>query len=410
MTDKKTDKKIKIGRTNANIISSINTSDVSAADQKARWLGKKLNNSLTAILDNTPEPDNSMYASTYDASARVFDVERYNTDSKFTNRPSIDDRGNVDNQTSAIGGFADEKDIESVQTTELDVAVRAIFNKLTIQDLAVELNPIANYVRAHVVLDAENCLENIGDSTLTAPFAISWYYSYSNNYQRGAISSFGDVGRIVGLRVLTLYTPIQSGFTYGGVLINNVLTVAFEEFSAQSIIAPSGRKFHFSMISLSPSLDDFIPVNEYYWFNKPITQIDKLTITLANPNNIIPIYIGRLLISNLATMFVAGNPSRFQVPSLGFAAYRTGDRVYITGFTTSDPVGDAAVIAAMNDPAGLICTKTPPVSASTLLIPVDSTGIAAYPVSPVYTCYIYNPRIRLILSMEIIYEKTALSS
>ncbi len=373
------------------------TSGSDNADMKSSWIKKKLDSSLTAIVDNTPEPDNFMYAGTYDASSRVFDVEKYGVADKFTTKPSIDDRG-----------FATEQQPTSEEVIELDVSVRALFNKLTIQDIVKELNPLANYVRTYVVLDAENCLENIGNNTLVTPYYISWYYSYSNNYQRGAISSFGDVGKIVGLRIITLYMPTRSADYYGGgTIIDSTLSIAFEEFSAQSIISQSGRKFHFTLVQVPVDFDNFVPINEYYWFKKPITQLDKLTISLGNPDRIIPIYIGRMLVSNLRIDFQAGNPSSFKLTYQGFAVYQTGDRIFITGFSTSDPVGDAAVIAAINNPAGLICTKIAPDEIS---IPVDSTGIAVYPVSPAYTCYIYNPRIRRVLSMEIIYDKTAISS
>jgi hypothetical protein len=327
------------------------------------------------ILNMQPEPDNFMYRSS---------TQSVNLESKEL-ADCVDDNSSLeltDARVESMFGILFEKCVLKMQ-------------KL--------LNPQQNYVHSYVVLDSENCIEVVNNDSFVTANYLSWYYSYSNNYLKGAVSSTGDIGNIVGIRIASVY--ITSKRIPSVTVFNSTLTFAFEEFSAQSYITCDGRKFHFNLIQSPLNYDNLIVDVDYYWFSKPIVKLDTLTISLGNPTRLLELSVGRTLVSDLRTqMSSVGALTQFTLAYLAFQGYVNGDIIKILGFTTSDPIADAAVIANMNDPAGHVCTVT---SGTTIRIPVDISTIAAYPVSPLYTCIIYNGRLRTIVNLEIIYAKDA---
>lgn len=112
----------------------------------------------------------------------------------------------------------------------------------------------------------------------------SWNYVQKNqNTIQGSVNVIGNVRDIVGFRIFPFRIP------YVAIADNNYsrISMLIKELSTQAFIAHENRKFHFMLRSAVDN--EFIDLETdkfndgYFWFEKPITTLDTLTITFGNP-------------------------------------------------------------------------------------------------------------------------------
>lgn len=273
------------------------------------------------------------------------------------------------------------------------VHIKSIFGFDKIADVQKIINPASAYEKFYVLLDSKNRI-NDSDGKL-----MKWHYSASNVFQTGSVTTNGRIRNIIGMR---LY-PIRITANYDiSQQKNSLYSLLIDEFSMQAF---SGwdRKFHF-MLKKTPYFDvlssqvaiaaaELTPLNNgWFWFNRPITDINSFTLSLGNPLEPINIPVAEILLrldritTGVTTVF---NCDR----SHGFT---TGDTIRITGFTTGDPITDAAVIEAMNDVDGYAITVVDLVSFS---IAVDTSTVTPATIGNIL---IANESIRIIIHIEFI--------
>jgi hypothetical protein len=143
------------------------------------------------------------------------------------------------------------------------------------------LNPKSQYKRNHILLDSRY---RIVDEQ--APVNISsfkWnYIQKSQSTAEGSVNIIGNVRDIIGLRIY----PFRIPYTDNADNKYSRISLLIQELSAQTFIAHENRKFHFMLTSTIDS--EFINLdadvyNGYFWFEKPITTLDTLTISFGNP-------------------------------------------------------------------------------------------------------------------------------
>lgn len=148
---------------------------------------------------------------------------------------------------------------------------------------------------------------------------------------------------------------------------NQRISLLIEELSTQAYIAAAGNKYHFiakrkeipdnelptSFTSYNRGFPTFItyPFNKgRYSFYKPIMQLDRITLRLFGPDK--PIVMDKEIYYTADVLYDNGDfmdPDRYSVILVfGEDVYINYNEIEVSGFTTDDPVTDAATILAVN--------------------------------------------------------------
>lgn len=301
----------------------------------------------------------------------------------------IDDESNFDASkpnTKAKAGLLVSKAIN----------IESIFGIKTKYQLQRALHPQIQYTKNYIILDSKNRVPS------TNLQQMQWLYLSDALFQQGTVNTKGQVRDLIGMRIY----PIRAAQNFGlSGQYSPTFTILFEEFKAQSFIGQQRRNFHF-MLRQTPNpvvppgvpavaQQELTPMNDgYFWFRKPFTTINTITISLANPLVVINVPVAQQIL--YTQYFTYAVVTTISVPYA--TGYSSGNTVVISNFTTDNPVGDAAVIAIMNDPNGHIITV---LDSSTFTIPVNTSTIT--PLTTSRPFYITNESLRVIIPLELIY-------
>lgn len=249
-----------------------------------------------------------------------------------------------------------------------DMAIASLLGLNTSFKIQSLFNPEATYIRNYVVLDSKYRLQY--DQGTISRF--SWSYVDNANISMGSVNSIGTIKGVKSMRIYQPRIPYVASYMF---VESRRINILVEEFQAQSFLAYTGRRFHFSLQPLLPSItpapemielyvDDF--GDGEYKFRKPITTFHTLSISFGNPYTIIPFNH-----DNDTIAFTYGNPTIITCnqPHLFVNTTTYGT---ITGFNTNNPSADAAVIAAINSAQELTLTNT---GANTFTINVNTSTI-----------------------------------
>jgi hypothetical protein len=163
-----------------------------------------------------------------------------------------------------------------------DFKIQELFGIKNASEIARILNPSSSYRKNYMVLDSRYRI-----ATEQSPPSIKsfeWNYVQKNqNTIQGSVNVIGNVRDIIGFRVYPFRIPYVANAD------NNYsrITMLIEELSSQSFIAHENRKFQFMLKSTIDN--EFIDLDTdnfndgYFWFEKPITTLEKLTISFGNP-------------------------------------------------------------------------------------------------------------------------------
>jgi len=251
------------------------------------------------------------------------------------------------------------------------------------------INPQALLTKTQVLLDSRNrSLDTDGTSL------IRWSFSNTISVQQGSFNSTSPIRDIVAIKVF----PFKIPYTSTAENPTNNITMYFNEFSNQCVIAPESTRYHhwFSYIQEGDflALDAFQYNDGTYNFDKPITTLDTLTVSFAAPLAPVTFDIDRLS----ATMTI-GNPTIFTFASAH--NLNNGNTIYFTNFSTSNTSSDAVLIAAINSSYGLEITRT---SSTTLTVATDTSGMVGTPT--VSTAFFGEKRIFIPMELTYIKPKT----
>jgi len=250
------------------------------------------------------------------------------------------------------------------------------------------INPHALLTKTRILLDSRNrSLDTDGTSL------IKWSFSNTIGVQQGTFNSTSPIRDIVSIKVL----PFKIPYTATAENPTNNISMYFNEFSNQCVIAPENGRYHhwFSYVQEG----DWLSLNAYdynkgiYNFDKPITTLDTLSVSFGAPLASVVFDIDRL-----NATITTGNPT-----TLTFAQnhnIQTGNTIYFTNFTTSNTSSDATQIAAMNSIYGLEVTR---ISATVVTVPVDTSTLVGTVNSP--TAFFGEKRIYINLELTYIKPK-----
>lgn len=209
-----------------------------------------------------------------------------------------------------------------------------LFGIKSSSDAARILNPKSMYKKNHIILDSKYRITDGNIENRIKTFA--WYYiQNSQNTSDGSVNIIGNVRDIIGFRIY----PFRIPYTNNADNQYAKISLSIEEVNSQSFIAHEGRRFHFM---LDASIDtNFINLdanvyNGFFWFEKPITTLDKISISFGNPLESIIFDNDRDFCS--FDYFLL--PALTKIKTHLIHKLKNGDRVYFTNFTTGpiDPL------------------------------------------------------------------------
>jgi len=313
--------------------------------------------------------------------------------------------------TGNTGNIGNKSNINLVPNNLTTVNIKSIYNLDTVYKIQRALHPQAQYIKNYIVLDSTN-----RDISNSDTYNMQWSYMNDAIFQQGTVNTKGKIRDLIGMRLYPIRISYNNNTLYGFPTVPPFYTLGITEFNSQSFIAQQGRKFHFMLrptlttdfdqtlaIPYPPPLYDYTeltPLNDgYFWFRKPYTSINTITITMGSP--LVPMQLP-INIYILPPGFTNTNPAILSYGVVGGFQLATGNLIRVTGYTTANPIADAAAIAAINNPDGLTITVIDPYTFS---VPVDLTGITQF--GP-YDLYVPNMTIttnalRLIVPLELIY-------
>lgn len=227
------------------------------------------------------------------------------------------------------------------------VDIASILGSKTFTDLKNIFAPAAAIKTKTLLLDTRyRVLDNDGRTI------IKWNYTNNTSTVQGSTNAVGDIQNIVSVRVF----PFQMPYVAAADNAYKRVTMYIQEFSAQSVIAQENRNYHFMFetevkdryinLNLPRSVDGI------YKFATPITRLDSVNISFGSPLEQISFDNDRrnMLAQTYSTTttFVSTEPHNLE----------TGDRVYITNFTTTNPLAliDSNLISIINRSIGHIAT------------------------------------------------------
>lgn len=274
--------------------------------------------------------------------------------------------GDGEGDETDLGSLTEVKSITSVTEIKAIADIKKILGKGDDTSFQRLVNPEAANRKNYIMLDTRHRLTDTDGTQEQA-----WnFLSGSTVNAEGVVNSLGNVKNVVSVQVFPIKIPFKSSIVanaYGRV------SMLVKEWQNQAFVGQEGRNFHFmfsatvngNMIDLVPLADPTVGIFE---FAKPITSIDKLTVTWGSPLEPITFDLDRMNVTigytNPAT-FTTGVPHNLL----------SGDQVYFQTFTTNNPGADNAIIAQTNQVAGfnVVVTST----TSFQILELDYTAIPA---------------------------------
>ena len=273
---------------------------------------------------------------------------------------------------------------------------------MTTADEAVRiLNPESQHKKNHILLDSRYRIFTEQSSNEIIKF--SWnYIQKSQSTIDGSVNIIGNTRDIVALRIF----PFRIPYTQSADNKYQRISVFIEELGSQSFIGHEQRKFHFMLnttidtdfINVGTDLDD----QAYFWFEKPITTLDTLTISFGNPLEQIVFERDRDFCG--IDYFIIAPLT--QITTEKIHNLSNGDRVYFTNFKVGavNPILVDQVIIneniknIINNTSGHLVTVINPTQFS---IPVDTSNIQN-PIANIRFKVFYGSK-RIFLPFEIVY-------
>jgi hypothetical protein len=174
-----------------------------------------------------------------------------------------------------------------------------------------------------------------------------WINPYPIRTEQGMLNTFCPVKNITAMRLTNVYMTIRT-LANQELLKHKKLTVLIEELSGQSLMGFNGNKFHFVLeyYNTENNIARFSTYNAnrgLFIFNKIIRYLDTLTVTIYDETDLFPME------NSVYTVAVTSHLvyTLLTIP-ITTPYFYTPEMITLSGFSTNNPIGDAALIAACN--------------------------------------------------------------
>lgn len=248
------------------------------------------------------------------------------------------------------------------------VNLSKLLNANNLYDFTKIFNPNALLKKTYIVFDTRFVSSVNPERT-----KFTWNFMNNSDTTLGSINALGPIRDIVSIRVYKFNLP---GFIKTP---SFRVSINFEEFQAQSFIGHENRRFHILAITKELIRDNYVeipilsntvistpttydyrtrmymeePMNYgVFHFRKPVTIIDKLTLSFGDPYNLISIpndmYICTQVFFNLVFSSIYVYMYLPELTPLLSQISNSSLYINIVDFTTSNPVADSRIINVMN--------------------------------------------------------------
>ena len=260
------------------------------------------------------------------------------------------------NKTSTTSVIANAVDLSSVLGNNDAYSIQRI------------INPKSLYTQTQILLDTRwRSLDTDGTTIF------KWSFSNNLSALQGTFNTTSPIRDIIAIKIL----PFKIPYTSNAENPTKNITMYFNEFSNQCVIAQERRRYHYWLDYIKE--DDWLSLNAknfnegVYNFDKPITTLDTLTVNFGSPLQIIQFDYDRL-----NATFTIGNPTllTFSIPH----NLDNGFTIYFTDFSTTNIAADAGAITALNNNNGLEVTR---INTTQVTIAIDTSALVGTPNIPI---------------------------
>jgi hypothetical protein len=223
------------------------------------------------------------------------------------------------------------------------VEVSRMFGFTKASQIQKILNPNALLRTNYILMDTRyRALDNDGTKY--------FQWNHINNVTRaqGSVNTIGTIRDIVAMRVYPFRIPYTAALDTS----YKKVSMLMREFQAQSFVAQESRRFHFMFDIFIDGDSIFLKPEDnndaYYRFNQPITQIDNISIDFGSPLEEVIFDVDR----SLGFVNAYSDGIQTQITTQSPHNLLTGYVIYITGFTSLNPLATPNLIAQMNRAQG----------------------------------------------------------
>lgn len=175
----------------------------------------------------------------------------------------------------------------------------------------------------------------------------TWSISDQPSDAPGSVSTQAGMSNILSMKFSEFFIPYvpEADNPY------KKITVLIDTLSMSSVMAHENRHYHIVCdTSIVTNRIRLVPENSgLFKFNEPIDHLKRISISFANP-----LVQLKFLPDTYSVTLSVNAPNSTYVSFLTKHFVSDGEIVLITGFTTANPSGDFAAIAAINDPNGVV--------------------------------------------------------
>lgn len=287
----------------------------------------------------------------------------------------IDKAENIFDPLHSVNG--DQDNVDSRDNESLPVSLASLFSSSTPFSVQRLLNPQTHYKRHLIMFNSVQQNATMNGSGVMQ-FDMTFTGATGDIEQGNCLARWPDnCAHIVGIRYAGGLRMIRAENTISQAVPQlwytesrqtlQQTTICLEEFADQAFIGPPypaqtalgtratrNRRFHFigeQSVAYEPGFNMFqIPINidsgqfgqGFYWFARPYIPPQTITMSFGAP--FVPIDLPGTILTGPATKTMGDT---LLVTSAGFTMV-INTPCYIRGFTTTDPVGDAALIERVN--------------------------------------------------------------
>lgn len=266
--------------------------------------------------------------------------------------------------------------------------IDALFGINNLETIQRKLNPNGFLRKQYLVLDSRN--KSLVNSSSSLFY---WEYVPTVHVKQGTVNSVVSVKNLMSIKLYQPMLPRPIGYSS---ISSGRISILFNNFSTQSIIASDTRKYHFmtrpreiSVVGYELQIEDYL--DGEYKFHEPITTFDRIELSFGDPLNVLTFHDDRYNVTFTygATTNVifdtAHNLNVYDVISFG-------------DFTTDDINADNIAIQEMNNKYGIQVSSV--ANSTTVSVNIDTSSIT--PTAGLnIVCYIDTRRI--ILPVEMTY-------
>ena len=174
------------------------------------------------------------------------------------------------------------KELTPVPPTTQPSNINNLLGITSSNDAARVLNPDSFLRKNYIMLDSR--YRDLTGTNSDGITAFSWnYILQSVSLAQGTVNIVGNVRDIVALRIY----PSRIPYVLSADNKYSRISILITELSSQSFISHEKRNFHFMLRSVID--DNFIDLDThdyndgYFYFEKPITTLNRLTLTFGSP-------------------------------------------------------------------------------------------------------------------------------